>query len=213
MSVKTFFDITSLMYYVFETVPWTVDPYTGNEHKKFSKNIEVIDYFKNRFLKKEIGGWCGLNCEFFKRILFEHKYSATSFNYGIEGILTHITIVVNIDGAPYLFDPYFNRYYTIMGKPIPFDDLLKLIKIGATQDIKSVYGDHKKPIQQEDGSWIMMTGKELEESVVNEERRRNLSKPLKDMYGSDDLFNLMRILLFTKEHRDFVTNIHRDILI
>lgn len=192
-SIKTFHDIVSIMSYVFQSVPWTIVPYTGKAHKQVLKNIDAIRYLKERFNRREIGGWCGLNCEFFKRILIERKFEVASFNYGIEGLLTHITILVKIDGMPFLFDPYFNRYYAIDKTPIPFDDLMKLVDLGATEKIESIYGNHVKPIQQSNGTWTEMTGAELEQSVLGDEKRKPLQQELMRRFGNPSIFNMMKI--------------------
>lgn len=209
--ITTFSDIVEIMSYVFETVPWTIVPYSGKEHKRVPKNRDAIQYLKERFESRKIGGWCGLNCEFFKRIMIEHGFEVASFNYGIEGILTHITIVVKIEDTPFLFDPYFNRYYEVNNLPVSFEKLMELVQSGETSCIKSVYGNHKKPIEQSDGKWAFMTGPQLETNILTDGRQDSLVEALMERFGSTDLFGLMRILLQVHETNDFVTRIYRSI--
>ena len=192
-NVNSFSKVVKIMSYVFETVPWTFSPYTGKDHKLQLKNSGAIQYLKEGFEGRRIGGWCGLNCEFFKRIMIEHGFSVASFNYGIVGILTHIVLIVKINECPYLFDPYFNRYYEVDGKNISFEELMNMVNNNDTSKVKSVYGIEKKPVERRGGLWVDMTGQELEESVVSSAINNGLNTSLIEKFGSDNLFNLMRI--------------------
>jgi len=193
--IEIFDTLISTMKYVFQTVPWTIEPYTGNDHKLYDKNSGAIEHLNDRFLKKEIGGWCGLNCEFFKRLIVEKRFFCCSFNYGIEGSLTHITIIVKIGEESYLFDPYFNRYYEIDGIPATFDCLMRVVNQGEYDRIVSIYGEEKKPVQNSDKSWTDMTGEELEQSVIGGHMKKGLSKKMMDLFGNTNPLSLMKIVI------------------
>ena len=193
LDLEAFNDYVELNEYVFKTVPWTIKPYVDDTHKLYGKNLEAIEYLVDRFDKKEIGGWCGLNCELFRRLSFEESgEKCKAFNYGLKGSLTHITMLKKFGGDFYLFDPYFNKHYRIDGEPITFKNLMSVVESGNTDVIESVYGSAKKQIEGSDG-WYEMTGVELEVSVVDGYMKKGFGEKLIEKFGNDNVFNMMKI--------------------
>lgn len=161
-SVNTFEKVFELNDFVFSLIPHNIMKEPLDINKSW---YEYYDLFK----KKEFFGWCYTNALYLLVILKQFGVDSYLYNYGIrEKKFTHVVTIVTIKNTQYLFDPYFNRYYTDENDNIlSFSELLVKIKC-VPKNIKSVYGNSTKPVFQEGrGDFIDFTPQRLEESVIN----------------------------------------------
>jgi len=202
--LRGFNDVLEVMGMVYETVPWSMKPYT--EEIKF----DDIEEMYRKFKKLEIGGWCGLNAEFFKWVIEGYRRKDLSiryrsYNYGLSNSLpktnippyegfTHVGVLVEIDCMEYFYDPYFARYYVhIDGYPLQFRDLLYLISERKFDKYKSAFLPLKKTILREDGSIDKIAPESFIKEILDFFNTQNFLKHLKDVFGTENPDSLMLI--------------------
>jgi hypothetical protein len=62
---------------------------------------------------------------------------AFTINYGIPGTyVTHVTVVVPVDGRFYLLDPSFALTFWMQGRPAPIDEALNAVRAGKEDEIE-----------------------------------------------------------------------------
>jgi hypothetical protein len=72
------------------------------------KGNDTVENLYDRFLKREVGGWCSLSAQYMKMILDEKNIPCYTYNYGIPNTdFTHMVVIAK----DYLFDPYFNKVF------------------------------------------------------------------------------------------------------
>lgn len=185
--VETLADVLKLQEFVFTTIPYTEKP------------LEEIGSFTltyRRFKKKEVGGWCGLNAEYLRRLLVCYGVKVTPYNYGLRSSrFTHVCLIVTFDGMEFLIDPYFNKIYTYKGDfPLQFSDLLRLIRDDKTNVIVPQYGKGQKPVWQEaEKDFVMQSGEQFEKSVFNFFYSIGLKQSLLDIFGYKNPLSLLLI--------------------
>lgn len=170
-------DVLALQEFVFSTIPYTKDPL---------EDIGSFTLAYRGFKKREIGGWCGLNAEYFRRLLICYGVKVRPYNYGLVSTrFTHVCVIVNFDGIEYLLDPYFNKIYTYKDDfPLPFQDLLRLIQKGETSCITSQFGSGKKPVWHEDlEDFVPESGDSFENNVFDFFQSIGLNESLMDVFG------------------------------
>lgn len=194
--IKGFNDLLKVLGMVYTTVPWFVEPY--------EKTIQYGDIksLYNEFKKLKLGGWCGLNAEFFKWIIEGYRRKDLtiryrSYNFGLPNSdITHIGVLVEIDRMEFFFDPYFARYFIHSdGYPLQFKDLLYLVGERKFNRYKSVFLPLKKPIVRENGLIEYITPQQLMKEVFDFFNTKNLPKYLKEIFGTENPDSLMLIKL------------------
>ena len=195
--ITGFNDLIKIMDWIYSLIPRTSVPY---EKPITMQDIEGLYVDFNTF---QIGGWCGLNAEFFKWILEGYQrldplnLRYRSYNYGIQELkLTHIGVLVEIDRMEFLLDPYFNRYYVHKdGFPLQFKDLLHLVQERKEDKYRSVFQGSKKPDMKEDGTVLYLSPEELLKGVLEIFETNGLSKAMKSIFNetNPDLLMLLKI--------------------
>lgn len=188
-----FKQIVNINNFVFSITPCNKTPYRENAFRKLAP-LESIQFLLNGFAKNTLSGWCSLNAEFFSMILKSIDIPVRLFSYGIKGSLTHATAIATIGDDEYLFDPYFNRYYTFNNKPLTFKNLMLLVQKEDVGKIVSVYGPSLKFYNLLEGNYGYMDGKTYESKVINNHiRTKRLNEILLEHFGNTNIFNLMKI--------------------
>lgn len=199
-----FNDVLKVMSMVYSTIPWSTVPYI-KEIK-----YEDLESLYCKFKKLELGGWCGLNAEYFKWIMEGYRRYDTSiryrsYNYGLSNSIkvgqippykgiTHIGILVEIDRMEYFYDPYFARYFIHKdGYPLQFKDLLYFISEKKFDRYKSVFLPLKKPVIRDDGSVVYLEPQQLMEEVFDFFYKNDLNKYIKEIFGTENPDSLMLI--------------------
>ncbi len=204
--LKGFNDVLQVLSMVYTTVPWFMEPYT--EEVKYSD----IESLYRKFNKREIGGWCGLNAEFFKWIIEGYRrkdltIKYRSYNYGLSGILpkvekrpfykggfTHIGVLVEIDRMEYYYDPYFARYFIHAdGYPLQFKDLMYFISERKFDRYESVFLPLEKPVVRESGTVDFLTPQQFMKEVLDFFYEQDFLHSLKDVFGTENPDSLMLI--------------------
>jgi hypothetical protein len=190
-------DLLKIMDFVFTTVPWTTIPY------ETLITMEDIKPLYDKFKAKELGGWCGLNAEFFKwiiegyRCLDSKNIRYRSYNHGVYGQqLTHIGVIVEVDRMEYYLDPYFNLYYTHKdGHPLQFEDLHYYIRERRVDRYQKTFLNSKKALINEDKSITYITPQEFLDIILKGFELLNLSATLKNIFNdtNPDLLLLLKI--------------------
>jgi len=206
-TLRGFNDVLKVLSTVYTTVPWTVKPY---EKEIQYKDIEFL-YKQLKELK--IGGWCGLNAEFFKWIIegyrrYDLSIRYSSYNYGLSSPFTsvkgppfysgftHVGVLVEIDRMEYFFDPYFARYYAHKdGYPLQFKDLIYFISERKFDCYESKFLPVKKPAIREDGTIEYISPQQFLKEILDFFNQQNLPKYLKEVFGTDNPDSLMLIKL------------------
>jgi len=145
------------------------------------KEGDTVESLYNRFLRREIGGWCGLFTAFSVMLLKQKGFSAYPYNYGIIGTeFTHVVVIA----SGFLIDPYFNKYYADDGGGIlTLEDLKSRVK---DRNFRVVYGSSvmTKRIDKEVGhKFISLTGKEWEDSLMESWSKKSFEKILTNKFG------------------------------
>lgn len=152
---------------------------------------DTVEHLYDRFIKREIGGWCGLFTKYMVMILEKCGISAYVYNYGIKGTEFTHTIIVAKD---YFWDPYFDKFYVDNnGKLIKMQRLLKMIKEG-NYSFFPVYGSSNKTkrIDQMGGhKFITISGKEWEESLMKSWREKFLVNIMSEKFNTSNPYYLM----------------------
>lgn len=205
--IKGFNDVLKILNVVYTTVPWFVEPY--------EKGIlyDNIEFLYKEFKGLKLGGWCGLNAEFFKWLIEGYRRKdltirCRSYNYGLSNSLsqtknnpsyegfTHIGVLVEIDYMEFFFDPYFARYFVHSdGYPLQFKDLLYLISERKFNRYKSMFLPLKKPVMRKEGSIEYVTPQQFMGEILDFFNTHNLPKYLKDIFGTENPDSLMLIKL------------------
>jgi len=193
LSTKIFNSVASINNFVFSIVPCTVNPYTGNAFRQLDN---PVPFLLNEFVNHTMSGWCSLNAEFMSMILKLINFPCHMYNYGIPGSITHATVIVKIDENEYLFDPYFNKYYTYKNEPVSFTSLMSLIEKENVSEVASIYGPSLKFYDLDNDIKGYIDGQTYEKRVIdNHIKKRRLNEILIEKFGNTNLFNLMRSVL------------------
>jgi len=171
--------------FVSKTVPiFHSDPYR-------IKKGDTAQSLYERFKKKEIGGWCGLTASYMLMLLKECNIPAEIYNYGLKGTEFTHTVIIAED---YLFDPYFNKFYTDKNnKLINFKALLKMIT-EKDFSIISNYGEGyktKRIDKRERHEFIYISGLEWYMSLMASWKQKNFSEIMKAEFNDDNPYLLM----------------------
>lgn len=186
--VRSLNDVLKLQEFVFSTIPYTNAPFEETEYS-FTLTYE-------RFKKKELGGWCGLNAEYFRRLLVCYGVKVEPYNYGIASSrFTHVCLLVTFDNIEFLLDPYFNRIYTYENDfPLQFPDLMRLIREKKLDKIKSRYGAGRKSVwKNQIGRFLLESGSEFEKEVFLFFRSIGLDPELERVFGSKNPLCMLSI--------------------
>lgn len=203
-SLNGFNDVVKVLNMVFSTVPWFIEPY--REEIKY----EDIEPLYNKFKHLKLGGWCGLNAEFFKWIIEGYRrinpnIRYRSYNYGLSKFLsigkspfyegfTHIGVLVEIDKMEFFYDPYFGRYFVHTdGYPLQFKDLLYLISERKFDKYKSVFSTLKKPAVREEAVIEHLSPQSLMKEIFGFFEQQGLKNQLQNIFGTDNPDSLMLI--------------------
>jgi hypothetical protein len=191
---KTVRSVIALQNYVYSLIPWTIEPFIGSINGSIEKNPLGIQEAKVKFENKEIGGWCGLNAEFLRQILCVNNISNEPLDYGLPAHqFTHVCLLVELEGAVYLLDPYFNKIYKNKeGSLLTFPALIELIGNRRFDKIVSCYGESYKPIQTPEG-FVNMKGNEVENSVIGAFKETGLDTAMTKIFGTSNPLLLMLI--------------------
>jgi len=160
-------DIIKIRNFVFSTVPLLLKDSTDIKLSMENLSISVFNLYK-LFLSKKVGGWCGLNVDFFQTILYWYQVPARPYNFGIapQGI-THTGVVVEYDGEEFFMDPYYAVHYAHRdGFLLTFKHLMSLIADRKFDRIVPIFSDIRKPVEQRDGTFSMMTPQEIQKSTM-----------------------------------------------
>jgi len=195
--INKFEDLLKVLGAVYTIVPWTETPYLGEIDLidvKFESDTDLRGIYK-KFKKIQIGGWCGLNNKFFRKILTSYSIKNESYNYGLSiGYITHIGAIVEFEGNKLFFDPYFARYFVnTEGLPISFEDLMFLIREKKFDEYKSVFLCLKKPVKRENGTVDYLFPQELLEGSIEIFKQNGLEKVLREVFGTSNPDSLMLI--------------------
>lgn len=165
-----------------------------------SDNVESIDINESllglyhKFKKKENFGWCYTHALFLHLLLMEYNRESCIYNYGLnEYELSHAVTLLTIKGKRYLLDPYFNRYYVDeKGKYLTFEQLLNNIK--KSKKIKTVYGDEKKEVEQQEDKFEEWSPQRLVDSVIDSwKKNKDMNKIMKKKFNSIDPLMLLTV--------------------
>jgi len=194
-NVNSMEDLLKIQEFVFEAIPYTETPFAKKVGIEVDDRAEVdlLDvYIKCKH--KDIGGWCGMNAEYFRLVLVTYGVKCWPYNYGIHDTrFSHVCVVVEFDGMQFLMDPYFNRVYSYKNDfLLRFPELVSLIQSRNTNVITSRYGTSKKPVEVQDG-FIDRTGGEFEDSVFEFFYSIGMESALQNVFGEDNPHLLMLI--------------------
>lgn len=161
--------------FVSELVPVIKPPYAIEEG-------DTIESLYERFLKREIGGWCGLTTSYMLMLLNKCSIPAYVYNYGIRGTeFTHTVIIAN--GC--LLDPYFNKHYIVTDQLMSLENLLQKIT-DRDFSFKSVYGSSiktKRIDRPNEPGFISLTGQEWEESLLKSWKEKTFDDIMQAEFG------------------------------
>lgn len=155
----------------------------------------TLEEFYSRCKNLKTGGWCGLNAEYLRLVLAGFGLRCWPYNYGIlQNELTHVCLVVELDGIRFLLDPYFNRVYRYRGDfYLSFDDLIRLVQERKFGVITSSYGKGKKMVQTDGGNFVSKLGHVLESDVMEAFRMHGFEKIATSVFGTPNPLLLMLI--------------------
>jgi hypothetical protein len=187
MEIKTFTDVVFLMDFVYSIVPWTI------KNSNINLNSDIKQLYEG-LKKKEIGGWCGFTSIFLKILLDGYKIPNELFNHGLAGYsLTHMGVIITLNGIKYYIDPYFCKYYTDKsGDPLVLDKLLYLIQERKFNEIISRHRHINKNMQTQTG-WDVVTSYKFESIVLEFFKSMGMDNILKKIFGGTNSLLLMLI--------------------
>ena len=184
--------------FVFSIVPWFLKPSIG-----LNINVENIAELYKLFSTRKAGGWCGLNADYFQMLLYWFQIKTYPYNFGIKSRnISHVGLIVEYDGEEFFMDPYFAVHYIHRdGFLLTFRHLMTLIAERKLDHIVPVYSEVRKPVQQEDGTFLMMTPQEIHKSIIiawSEGTKSGTDgfqyeKTMMDIFGQTDPLLLMLI--------------------
>jgi len=194
--VETFDDLLKIRDFCFRLIPWTPVAY------KIHSDDNLFDLCA-KFKKNQIGGWCGLNANFFSHLMWQvygfDKHGCEPFNYGLKDF-SHVTLIVRLaEDKEYLIDPYFCRHYVFEnGDPLEFKNLIFLIFNRDLGKIHEIYGTDFKYVYQEAQKDFLKWGPEkLQDSVMDSWiQLKNYETFMKDLFNSTDSKLLMLSRIF-----------------
>lgn len=160
-------DIIVVRDFVFSTVPLLLKD--SSDLKADMENLSrTVADLHGLFISKKAGGWCGLNVDFFQTLLYWYQVPARPFNFGIASHgITHTGVVVEYDGEEFFMDPYYAVHYAHRdGFLLTFKYLISLISDRKFDRIVPVFSDIRKPVEQRDGTFSMMTPQEIQKSTM-----------------------------------------------
>ena len=190
-------DLIMVRDFVFSTVPLLLKDSSDLKIKMENISISVSDLY-NLFTSKKAGGWCGLNTDFFQTILYWYQVPARPYNFGIRQYgITHTGVVVEYDGEEFFMDPYYAVHYKHRdGFLLTFKHLMTLIADRKFDHIVPVFSDVRKPVEQHDGTFAMMTPQEIQKRCMFESRTpsgRSYDDVMKEVFGDTNSLLLMQI--------------------
>jgi hypothetical protein len=81
------------------------------------------------FEKEKVGGvWCGGTAIMLSRVYKAAGFNSWVYNFGAIDGPSHVTTLVEVDGGIILQDAYFNIEYVDAGMPVPFLELISIIR-------------------------------------------------------------------------------------
>lgn len=192
-SVETLLSINA---FVSELVPVIKPPYRIKEE-------DTIESLYERFINREIGGWCGLTTEYMRILLNKCGISAYVYNYGFRNTqFTHTVIVAN----GYLLDPYFNKHYVdATGRLMSLETLLRMIT-DRDFSFSSVYESSIKTKRIDivgKSGFLYLTGREWEETLMDAWAQKAFHEKLRSVFGDDKPCLLMLYSLIKKKKSVF----------
>lgn len=180
--------ILKIRNFVFSTVPWFVTPSPG-----LKKGIEGVLDLYNLFNEKKAGGWCGLNADYLQMVLYCYQVRTRPYNFGISPKnISHVGVIVEYDGEEFFMDPYLCVHYVHKdGFLLTFHHLMSLIAEQKFDRIVPVFSDVKKPVQQQDGSFLLQTPQEIQKSILDS--WPNYKEVMNGIFGNTNPLSLMLI--------------------
>jgi len=189
--------IISIRDFVFCTVPLFLKPTVGLVSGLTTAGIENVWGLYKRFLLLEAGGWCGLNTDYLQTLLYWYQIKTYPYNFGISPLgITHMGVVVNYDGEEFFMDPYLAVHYAHRdGFLLTFSHLRALIAERKFDRIVPVFSDVRKPVEQPDGTFVMMTPQEIQKSMFMGQNPsgRPYEDVMKEVFGQTNPLLLMLI--------------------
>jgi len=169
--------------FVSELIPVIKPPYTIKEG-------DTVESLYERFLKREIGGWCGLTALYMSMLLNKCGIPAYIYDFGIRGTEYTHTVVI---ARGYFLDPYFNKHYTVAGQLMSLENLLQKIT-DRDFSFESVYGSStktKRIDRPNEPGFIFLTGQEWEESLLKSWKEKAFDDIMQLEFGDVNPFLLM----------------------
>ena len=161
--------------FVSELIPVIKPPYGIEEG-------DTVESLYERFLKREIGGWCGLTTSYMLMLLNKCDIPAYIYNYGIRSTeFTHTVVIAK----GYLLDPYFNKHYTVAGQLMSLETLLQKIT-DRDFSFSSIYGLSKKTKRIDrpnEPGFISLAGQEWEESLLKSWKEKAFDDLMQSEFG------------------------------
>lgn len=88
--------------------------------------------------EKNSGVWCSHTAQSYVRMLKGAGYDAWVYSYGERGLLTHATVLVEVDGEIYLQDPYLNFWFEDeRGAWLPFMEAMRRMASGESPPVRT----------------------------------------------------------------------------
>jgi hypothetical protein len=207
-TINSFMDIARINTFVFSIIP--VPLYENMRTKlKNLKLQELPNYFALwKSLKPDRNGYYGNWCGFHARLLvmlLQEVYGLKTCNiwgYGLKHIVNHVAVMVVWENVRYTIDPYFGLYYanaSLDASPLPFNDLLVLLRTKQFDKIKIVYSDSnlKKNVMRVAGKtsdthiWDKLNSEEFYNHIVGLFRTHSSERQLRQKFGHCEHMCLM----------------------
>ena len=83
-------------------------------------------------VRRDAGGfWCGGAAVITRKIFEEEGARSWTYNFGVLGVMTHVTTIVEVDGEIYVQDSYFNfEFVQNDGTAMPFPQVIASLEKG-----------------------------------------------------------------------------------
>ena len=189
--INSIYSIVAIRDFVFSTIPLFLKPIDTIIDKD-----NVWNMYK-QFLLLEAGGWCGLNADYFRSLLYWYQIKTHPYNFGISSLgITHMGVIVDYDGEEFFMDPYLAVHYVHKdGFLLTFKHLMALIVERKLDRIVPVFSDVCKPVEQHDGTFVMMTPQEIQKSMFmgRSPSGRPYEEVMKEVFGQTSPLLLMLI--------------------
>jgi len=195
--IQSIHNIIGIRDFVFSTVPLLLKDSSDLKVGMENLSISLLDLY-NLFISKKAGGWCGLNTDFFQTILYWYQVPARPYNFGIRQYgITHTGVVVEYDGEEFFMDPYYAVHYKHRdGFLLTFKHLMTLIADRKFDHIVPVFSDVRKPVEQHDGTFAMLTPQEIQKNTMFMSPNlsgRSYEEVMKEVFGETNHLLLMLI--------------------